>query len=415
MSRRAPTSTPGAARGSPPASPTIGSRQPARASAAATTPARARRDPAPPRGTARGAPGGDPGDVSPPPPADRRRLLGHHGVHAHAWRRHHDRGDGVRPAGRSRRRRPGLVRARQPVRERVRARVPAVRRARARPSPNSGGASPQLRERVEARRRRAHAGSSRARARRERPVGRGRRCAPTRPMPTGPRSRGDAFEPVDEALTAPRRHNTSRPVRAPDRYGRPEGRGPSGACMHFNLADLWERVADTVPDHEALVDGDRRFTFAELDDARDRLAHALAAARASEPATTSPSTSTTRSSTSRRCSPRSSCARYRSTSTTATSRTSCATSSPTATRARSCSTREFAPKLARDPRVAAAAADVRRRRRRPRRRRERRRPRRDRVRSRARGASPGARLRRRAPATTSTSSTPAARPGCPRA
>ena len=32
--------------------------------------------------------------------------------------------------------------------------------------------------------------------------------------------------------------------------------------MHFNLADLWERVADTVPDHTALVCGPRRFTFA---------------------------------------------------------------------------------------------------------------------------------------------------------
>jgi 3-oxocholest-4-en-26-oate---CoA ligase len=47
--------------------------------------------------------------------------------------------------------------------------------------------------------------------------------------------------------------------------------------MHFNLADLWERVADTVPDHDAIVDGDRRFTYAQLDQRADRLAHVLAA------------------------------------------------------------------------------------------------------------------------------------------
>jgi 3-oxocholest-4-en-26-oate---CoA ligase len=47
--------------------------------------------------------------------------------------------------------------------------------------------------------------------------------------------------------------------------------------MHFNLADLWERVADTVPDHHAVVDGDRRFTYAELDERANRLAHVLTA------------------------------------------------------------------------------------------------------------------------------------------
>ena len=46
--------------------------------------------------------------------------------------------------------------------------------------------------------------------------------------------------------------------------------------MEYNLADLWERVADTVPDHEALVCGDRRLTFAEEDERATRLANALA-------------------------------------------------------------------------------------------------------------------------------------------
>ena len=47
--------------------------------------------------------------------------------------------------------------------------------------------------------------------------------------------------------------------------------------MEYNLADLWERVVDTVPDHEALVCGDRRLTFAEEDERATRLANALAA------------------------------------------------------------------------------------------------------------------------------------------
>ncbi len=46
--------------------------------------------------------------------------------------------------------------------------------------------------------------------------------------------------------------------------------------MEFNLADLWERVADAIPDHEAIVCGDRRLTYAEADERANRLAHHLA-------------------------------------------------------------------------------------------------------------------------------------------
>ena len=46
--------------------------------------------------------------------------------------------------------------------------------------------------------------------------------------------------------------------------------------MDFNLADLWERVADTVPDREAVVCGDRRLTYAQLEARANRLAHHLA-------------------------------------------------------------------------------------------------------------------------------------------
>ncbi len=46
--------------------------------------------------------------------------------------------------------------------------------------------------------------------------------------------------------------------------------------MEFNLADLFERVADTVGHREALVSGDRRLTYALLDERSTRLAHGLA-------------------------------------------------------------------------------------------------------------------------------------------
>jgi len=45
----------------------------------------------------------------------------------------------------------------------------------------------------------------------------------------------------------------------------------------YNLADLWESVVDSVPDKEALVCGERRLSFAQVDERANRLAHALAA------------------------------------------------------------------------------------------------------------------------------------------
>ena len=44
----------------------------------------------------------------------------------------------------------------------------------------------------------------------------------------------------------------------------------------FNLADLFERVVDAVPDREAIVSPARRLTFRELDERANRLANALA-------------------------------------------------------------------------------------------------------------------------------------------
>ena len=48
-------------------------------------------------------------------------------------------------------------------------------------------------------------------------------------------------------------------------------------AMTFNLADLFERVVDEVGARPALVCGDQRVTFAELDQRANRLAHALEA------------------------------------------------------------------------------------------------------------------------------------------
>lgn len=47
--------------------------------------------------------------------------------------------------------------------------------------------------------------------------------------------------------------------------------------MTFNLADLYESVTDTVPDAPAIVAGERRLTYAELDERSSRLAHHLIA------------------------------------------------------------------------------------------------------------------------------------------
>ncbi|MBL1073580.1 acyl-CoA synthetase [Nocardia sp. 2] len=50
--------------------------------------------------------------------------------------------------------------------------------------------------------------------------------------------------------------------------------------MARNFADLFEHAADAMPDRTALIAGDRRLTFRELDERANRLAHHLAAAGA---------------------------------------------------------------------------------------------------------------------------------------
>jgi acyl-CoA synthetase (AMP-forming)/AMP-acid ligase II len=47
--------------------------------------------------------------------------------------------------------------------------------------------------------------------------------------------------------------------------------------MEYNLADLWETVADAVPSREALICGERRLTYAQTEERANRLANHLAA------------------------------------------------------------------------------------------------------------------------------------------
>lgn len=48
-----------------------------------------------------------------------------------------------------------------------------------------------------------------------------------------------------------------------------------GDELTYNLADLWEAVSDRVPDREAVVCGDRRLTYAQLEERANRLANHL--------------------------------------------------------------------------------------------------------------------------------------------
>ncbi len=45
--------------------------------------------------------------------------------------------------------------------------------------------------------------------------------------------------------------------------------------MRWNMGDIWETVADTVPDSEAIVDGARRLSYREFDERAARLAQVL--------------------------------------------------------------------------------------------------------------------------------------------
>ena len=80
-------------------------------------------------------------------------------------------------------------------------------------------------------------------------------------------------------------HSTTRYRRGGGQAGRERRAGPAaddrggrdvGAPASFNMADVWEMAADAVPEREALVVGDQRRSYAELEDRANRLAHHLA-------------------------------------------------------------------------------------------------------------------------------------------
>jgi 3-oxocholest-4-en-26-oate---CoA ligase len=50
-----------------------------------------------------------------------------------------------------------------------------------------------------------------------------------------------------------------------------------GAPASFNMADVWEMAADAVPEREALVVGDQRLSYGQLEDRANRLAQHLTA------------------------------------------------------------------------------------------------------------------------------------------
>src|SRR6185312_808399 len=52
--------------------------------------------------------------------------------------------------------------------------------------------------------------------------------------------------------------------------------GPGRCGVTFNLSELFEQVADAVPDREAVVTPGRRLTFGEIDARATRAAHVLA-------------------------------------------------------------------------------------------------------------------------------------------
>src|SRR5205823_1579931 len=78
---------------------------------------------------------------------------------------------------------------------------------------------------------------------------------------TGPRVRGSG----DALLPAPGAHRVS--VRC--------ARDRQGGSMDWNFGTVFESVADAIPEHRALVQGDRRRTWREFDERAARLAAAL--------------------------------------------------------------------------------------------------------------------------------------------
>ena len=104
-----------------------------------------------------------------------------------------------------------------------------------------------------------------------------------------------------------------------------------GAPASFNMADVWEMAADAVPEREAVVVGDQRLSYAGLEDRANRLAHHLTAQGVGPGDHVALYLENCTEYLEAMLRP-GSCGPFRSTSTTATWPTSCATCSTTATR-----------------------------------------------------------------------------------
>ena len=99
----------------------------------------------------------------------------------------------------------------------------------------------------------------------------------------GVRGRGHASKAAASIPTSSSRRSAPGRARGP-RMPRNTGlwsvdtrvRRPEDARVTFNLADMFERVVDAVPDREVLVTPTRRLTFRELDARANQLAHHLA-------------------------------------------------------------------------------------------------------------------------------------------
>src|SRR4051812_14036888 len=98
-------------------------------------------------------------------------------------------------------------------------------------------------------------------------------------MPPSRQVRGrDSWRSAERPLRRSTRPYIDSARSDPLRSACADAAGPrSRVAMEFNVADLLERVADTVPDHLALVCGARRLSYAELDARANRLAHVLLA------------------------------------------------------------------------------------------------------------------------------------------
>ena len=128
---------------------------------------------------------------------------------------------------------------------------------------------------------------------------RGRSAAGARPATPAPRARrGSSSAGSSKSID---RHAYAGTVAAVSerRRARQYRRRPMPG---WNFADVWEVVAEQLPDAPAQVQGDRRVTWAEFDRRADGIAADAARRRRRRSRTRSPSTSTTAPSTSSRCS-----------------------------------------------------------------------------------------------------------------